>query len=76
MEFFPYQKEPPTEVEPFQDLFPNKKEEIEASMPQTYERDLLKEVPSFVLLSPISRDNWEIMSRGPQVLDMKYREQD
>ena len=28
------------------------------------------------LLSPISRDNWEIMSRGPQVLDMEHREQD
>jgi hypothetical protein len=29
-----------------------------------------------VMLSPISRDNQEIMSRGPQVLDMEYREQD
>ena len=28
------------------------------------------------VLSPFSRDNQEIMSRGPQVLDMKYREQD
>ena len=28
------------------------------------------------MLSPISRDNLEIMSRGPQVLDMEYREQD
>jgi hypothetical protein len=37
---FPFQ-EPPTEVEPFQDIFPHKKKEIEAPMPQTYERDLL-----------------------------------
>jgi hypothetical protein len=28
------------------------------------------------MLSLIFRDNQEIMSRGPQVLDMEYREKD
>jgi len=40
--------EPPMEVEPFQDIFPHKNGEIEASLPPTYEHDHLEEVPLFV----------------------------
>jgi hypothetical protein len=40
--------EPPMEVEPFQDIFPHKNEEIEASLPQIYKDDLLEEVSLFV----------------------------
>ena len=40
--------EPPTEIEPFQDIFPHKNGEIEASLPPTYEHDHLEEVPLFV----------------------------
>jgi hypothetical protein len=40
--------EPPTEVEPFQDVFSHKNGEIEASLPQIYEDDILEEVPLFV----------------------------
>jgi hypothetical protein len=40
--------EPPMEVEPFQEFFPHKNKEIEASLSQKYEHDLLEEVPLFV----------------------------
>jgi len=43
------QKEPSTEVEPFQDIFlPHKNEKIEASLPQIYKDDLLEGVSPFV----------------------------
>jgi len=43
------QKEPPKEVEPFQNVFiPHKSEEIEGSLPQIYKDDLLEEISPFV----------------------------
>jgi len=46
---FSQQKELPTEVESFQDIFsPHKNEEFEASLPQIYKDDLLEEAPPFV----------------------------
>jgi hypothetical protein len=41
-------EEPPTEVESFKDVFSHKNGEIETSLPQTYEDNLLEEVPLFV----------------------------
>ena len=43
------QKEPPKEVEPFQNVFlPHKSEDNEASLPQIYKDDLLEEISPFV----------------------------
>jgi hypothetical protein len=42
----------------------------------TDQRQYRSMIGSLLLLSLIFRDNQEIMSRGPQVLDMEYREQD